>query len=196
MRLIRVTAAALAVLALTATLASAGREDTPPPPAEPGLERAREASGQDVPVRAKEVDGGLDEEEILEPDVEPDVELGVEPEVVPAADGGEHCIDPDDAGAEALVDGEEPNHGATVCGAARFGDWEAAGCDNHGQYIRTFANKNLDGEPGECEPAAADATVETVEAAGATSGGGNGNGRGNGHADGNGNGHGRGQGRP
>jgi hypothetical protein len=214
MRFIRVIATALAILALTAPLVFAGRDDAPPPAAEPGLDTARAASGQDVPVRANEDQGELGEEETIEAQVEPEVELEVAPEiepeveldVEPAVEGGEHCIAPGDEAVEPVVDGEEPNHGAIVCGAARFGDWEAAGCDNHGQYVRTFANKNLDGEPGECEQTEAtetqatetEPTVEAVQAGGTTTAAGNGNGHGTGHGNGNGNGngHGRGHGRP
>jgi hypothetical protein len=194
----RVALAALAVLALTATIVFAGREDAPPPAADHGLDTATEASGHDVPVRAnEEEDLEPEAEPEAEPEIDPAVEVEEELEVAPAVEGGEHCVPPDAEGAEPLVDGEEANHGAIVCGAARFGDWEAAGCENHGQYVRTFANKNFDGEAGDCESSEAtggEVTAEIVEEPETAAAAGNGNGRGNSQPGGNGNGN-NGQGR-
>jgi hypothetical protein len=211
MHVVRVVLAPVAILALSATVAFADRDEAPPAAATFGLNTATNASGHEVPVRANEAPAdldGIEEEAPAEVAVEDGESVDAVEELASdaelAQEGESHCIDPA-AEVDPTVDGEEPNHGAIVCGAARFGDWEAAGCENHGQYVRTFANKNFEGEPGECEATdAADAdesaaeeletTLETGEAAAGP--GSNGNGRGQGNGNGANGGNGRGNGRP
>lgn len=122
--------AAVAAVALSATAVFAHQM---PETAEFGLGTAREASGQDVPVG--HVDGEHGDEDSEEQPLEEDpVEEQIEED-----EDGEHCIDPfaeDDA---TIEDGEEPNHGAIVCGAAQAETPE--GCLSHGQWVRSFSIK-------------------------------------------------------
>ena len=107
---------ALAVLALSAGIALAGRPATAPPAAAAGgLERASDASGKTVPVAA------------LDPDA-------------PAADedADEATDENEPADTDAAV--HPDNHGKVVSEAAQGETPE--GFDNHGQYVKTIATDN------------------------------------------------------
>lgn len=112
---------AIAVLALTAGAALAARSAlTMPTASTPGLERAAQAAGKEVPVAGppaeaapaadEETDANLDEQQ---------------PAEAPAVD----------------VAAEHPeNHGKTVSDAAKAPT--PAGFDNHGQYVKSVATDN------------------------------------------------------
>lgn len=106
---------ALAVLALTAGVALAGRSAlTTPTAASAGLQRASEAAGKTVPV------------------------AGQVEEAAPEADEDADADAVEDAPAVAA---EHPdNHGKLVSEAAHA--TTPAGFDNHGQYVKTVATDN------------------------------------------------------
>jgi hypothetical protein len=106
---------ALAVLALTAGVALAGRSAlSTPTAASDGLQRASEAAGKTVPVAG--------EVEETAPDADADTD--------------------EDADTDApAVAGEHPdNHGKLVSEAARAAT--PAGFDNHGEYVKSVATVN------------------------------------------------------
>jgi hypothetical protein len=114
---------ALAVLAVSAGVASAARpEPSTPDAAADGLERARNASGLDVPIAGP-------------PTVEVDV-----PDTTVNDPVGE--ADEPSAGAPA----EHPeNHGADVVQAAQADT--PAEFENHGQYVKSVATDNHGHDP-------------------------------------------------
>jgi hypothetical protein len=125
---------AVAVLALTAGIALAGRtipsSHQMPDAAAPGLQRAAEAAGKTVPVAAAGHDLNADGTEAAETEApeteapETDAPKEAAPVSAPAPPPGTH---PD-------------NHGADVSAAAKT--QTPAGFDNHGQYVRSIATAN------------------------------------------------------
>jgi hypothetical protein len=123
---------AVAVLALTAGIALAGRaipaSHQMPDAAASGLQRASEAAGKTVPVAAPEsgTDGNENADETEPPETEaPETEPPESP----------------DAGQPGGPTAEHPaNHGADVSKAAQAET--PAGFDNHGQYVRSIAMAN------------------------------------------------------
>jgi hypothetical protein len=105
---------AIAVLALTAGVALAGRSAlSTPTAASDGLHRASEAAGKTVPVAG---------------------------ELENAAPDADEDIDEDAADAPAVA-GEHPdNHGKLVSQAAQAAT--PAGFDNHGEYVKSVATVN------------------------------------------------------
>jgi hypothetical protein len=140
-RRIRGLLIALAILALSAGVASAARPAfSTPEAAADGLERATEASGIEVPragpPEANEPVTDEDEDEPEEPIAEE-----------PAEENGD--------GAEAA---EPDNHGAAVSEAAQADTPEEF--DNHGQYVRSVATDNHGHDP---ERATGKARAERVK---------------------------------
>jgi hypothetical protein len=110
---------AIAVLAISAGAALAGRPDlTPPSAAADGLQRAADAAGKTVPVA---------DPPAAAPDVNADENSG-------AAQPAEEA--PVDAQAAEHPD----NHGKAVSEAATATTPD--GFDNHGQYVKTIATDN------------------------------------------------------
>ncbi len=145
MRLFRSLITAAAALALTAAMATAHEM---PSASVDGLAAAALASGRIVPVGHVVAD----EETVQQDEQLTDEPLAPEDEQSDEADATQadsHCIAPEPEDAvdttgetsetqDATV--EEPNHGAIVCGAAQA---EAPdGYDNHGAYVREFAQDN------------------------------------------------------
>lgn len=123
--------AAVAVLALTAGVAFAGRADpstgSMPDAAATGLDRAAGASGTTVPVAAPAA--GADQDEDQAEDTDEDAPAEDEATDEPADDAAEH---PD-------------NHGATVSAAATGETPDTF--DNHGQFVRSVATDNAGHAP-------------------------------------------------
>lgn len=116
-RRLRGALVAFVALALSAGAALAGGGAAPPEAAQPGLDRAHEASGKLVPVRAGWTEP---EEEVEEPS-----ELVVEE--AEAEENEESEVDPD-------------NHGTVVSEAAQSETPE--GYRNHGEYVSEVARDN------------------------------------------------------
>jgi len=111
---------ALAVLALSAGIALAGRPATAPAAAAAGgLERASNASGKTLPVAAPDADAPAADEDADE-----------------SADENEPAESEVDTDAAVHPD----NHGKVVSEAAQGETPE--GFDNHGQYVKTIATDN------------------------------------------------------
>lgn len=118
--------------------------------------------------------------------------------VEPEEDGDSHCLDWSD-GVPVVEDGEEPNHGAYVCGAAQA-EWDAEGFAeslgldkefrNRGEFMRWVAHRNYEDHDEDGDAESTVAVEEDADEARA-----NGHGRGNGHENGRGNGRGNGHGR-
>jgi hypothetical protein len=139
-RHLRGLVAALTALLLTAGIVL-GAQELMPAAAEGGLQRAEEASGTEVPVRAADDEEATDDEdadatEDATDDEEPaDDEEGTEDEVEDTTDD----------------DGAHPdNHGATVSEAARGETPE--GYRNHGEYVSEVARDKGDSDEPTDEP--------------------------------------------
>jgi len=133
-------AVAVVVLALTAGAALAGGGGMPAA-SEFGLETARDASGQEVPLGLGLVEDS--DEETEEPAAEEEEEELVEEEQEEeeTEDASEHCTDVDPA-----------NHGALVCWAAQNEPDGWTG--NHGEWVSCVARLSNNGhvvEPAEGE---------------------------------------------
>lgn len=176
LRRLRGVAIALAALALTAGLAYAA-----PPPEGWGLTNASAHAGKTVPVKAgqltgedEDVDEDVDEvedEEVEDEDVEEDLEGA-------GADGDNCATDPTGLTDEELA---ELKHGSIVCWAAHQTDelWGEE-FDNHGQWVRSWAQKDKDDEETTEE--------DTVDEDAAATSAGNGRGKGQDKGQGRGNG--------
>jgi hypothetical protein len=120
---LRALLVAIAVLALSAGAALAGRSAlTMPSASAAGLERAAEAAGKTVPVAGPPAEAA--------PVVEADEETG-------------QNVDEEEPAGEPAVEeaAEHPdNHGKTVSEAAQATTPD--GFDNHGQYVKSVATDN------------------------------------------------------
>ena len=124
----------LIVLILTAGIAFAGKPSTPAD----GLAVASEASGNTVPVQARQGDEHGDEDVDAREKAKAKADDDADALDEDAGDGGDHCAtDPTTASAGELA---ALNHGAIVCWAAHQATPDEY--KNHGAWVSEWARKN------------------------------------------------------